>query len=114
MLLFLTKSHIKQDADKRFNVLKQDTNSEDIWTADKLDTMLTKNVQHIDLMQVERNNGGSGEGLNNYYQQDSMYGLTLVNHKFVFGDNTMPTKYKRKEYCDSTTVEKFDLIPTYQ
>ena len=41
-LLFLIKGHTKNDCDREFNLLKEGQDREDIWTADKLDTALTK------------------------------------------------------------------------
>ena len=107
-LLFLIKSHTKQDADKMFNLLKQGTNGEDILTTEELDAALTKkNKQYINLMRVEGKKWRNWtEGLHDYYQ-DPPSGLILVNHEFVFGNSVKPTKYKRKEYRDLDTAEEF-------
>ena len=52
-LLFLVKGHTKNDCDQNFNLLKQGQDGEDIWTADELDTVLTKkNTEFIDLKRI--------------------------------------------------------------
>ena len=49
-LLFLTKGHTKNDANREFNLLNHGQSGKDIWTADDLDAALTENNREfIDL-----------------------------------------------------------------
>ena len=52
-LLFLIKGHTKNDADRKFNLLKRGQDGEDIWTDVELDVALTKkNKEFIDFFPI--------------------------------------------------------------
>lgn len=112
-LLFLVKGHTKNDGDKYFNLLKQGTAGEDLWTAEQLDAAYTKNnANYISLYRVPgRRWRGWTSGLKQLYR-DPPSGSIKANHIFVFGDSSNSTTYKRMEYRDSPNVVEFDLRPT--
>ena len=113
-LLFLVKGHTKNDCDRFFNLLKQGTVGEDIWTDQELDRAYTKiNGADLDLTRLDAGSNhwrGWSQGLNDYYR-DPESGTILSNHEFIFGDSDKPTKYKRREYHDAESIE-YDLMPT--